>query len=819
MCHPGVGTKLFFEAVNSNTSYIMLLGSGCSEVAKTVSLAANLWNIVQVSYAASSPSLSNRETYASFYRTNVADSLYNYARLAIIKHYGWRRVATLYENREAYSTAVNLFTELLATNGINLTTSESFTVEPGEQIANLKEKGAWIIFGNFQETMARKVFCEAYKQNLYGKNYAWFLIGTYSARWWEKPDNSTSCTPAQIYAALDGYISTSALPMSLYPGDPTVSGYTASQLADAFAMRAESAGLSGDVTTSASDAYDAAWSIALTLHEAASTGPANDTDELHEFSYTNSELKDAFMNSLYNLRFEGFSGSVSFTDTGDREGLIEIRQVREESERVVGLYAFQQDDLAGSELNITGLQWAGDGPPKDQTTEEIVFATIPRLYLYVFGALCVAGIVFVVCCFTVTVLYWDRSAFSRASTPFLVIGQIGCVGMYISIFLMGVGSDVIGADNQVIICTVRAWTMTLSFCLAYGALFAKIYRAHKLLVMKANLWKPGTHLPSMIRSLMSLVIVCLVVLIVWTVGFPIQREVLTAWNEYNEDENTRYFYKVEYCLRGMGVYFAGALMGFLGLALLLGAFLSYETRSMTIITLNDTFVTGIASYCSVTFSVVSAPLAFIMSNNPPVCFPTVAALTWLGVSLVLIIVYTPKFHALRDSWGQKRSSQMRSIQEIYDEEVDEETKLRHKIDEVDRDIEEFKAEIQRRKAFGGQSLSRGVGLWCFGSYLQLNFGHRKIKVPSVHTQMRKPTAGEGTGGLGEYDNHAMDASDWDLTARQRGRVDSTSPRRRPRREGGAEDEQEDEKDEDANGTAADGRGPIAINFTSNLTKL
>nr|XP_054771980.1 gamma-aminobutyric acid type B receptor subunit 1-like [Lytechinus pictus] len=757
MCHPGVGTRLLFEEVNSNTTYIMLLGSGCSEVAKTVSLAADLWNIVQVSYSASSPALSNREAYMSFFRTNVADSLYNYARLAIIKHYGWQRVATLHENQEAYSTAVNLFSELLAANGINLTTSESFTVEPGEQIDNLKEKGAWIIFGNFQEVMARKVFCEAYKKKLYGKNYAWFLLGKYSPRWWEKEDNSTTCTPEQIYTALDGYILTDSVPMNLYPDRPTISGHTSAEIAEVFRNRAEQAGFDDVAVTSyASDAYDAMWSIALTLERASSDHDLTIVSgELHEFSYERHGTREHFINTLSTLQFEGFSGSVSFTDAGDREGLIEIRQIRDGEEIVVGLYSFHGDEQHGTDLNITDIQWSGGRPPKDETTEEIVFQTIPLLYLYVAGGLCATGIVFASVCLLSTIILWERSAFYRASPLFLVLGLLGCVGMYVSIFLMGVGSDVIGPDYQVIICTVRSWTLALSFSLAYGALFAKIYRAHKLLVSKANLWNPGGHFPFMFRSLMSIFLFCVIVLIVWTVWFPIQRDVVSSGNEYNEDTNTLYRFEVEYCLRGNALYFTGTIMGFLGLALLLGAFLSYETRAMKIVTLNDTFVSGIAVYCSVTFSVISTPLAFILGNNPQIGYLTVASMAWIGVTLVLIIIYAPKFHAVRGTWAQRQNSQTRTIQEIYDEEVDEETKLRHKIDEVDRDIEEFKKEITRRKEFGRQSLLRGFGIWCFGHSLRLSCGHRKIKVPSLHTQMRKPT-------MTEYDNHALEASDWNL---------------------------------------------------------
>ena len=40
-----------------------------------------------------------------------------------------------------------------------------------------QKSGARIIIGNFYEDKARLVFCEAYKQNMYGSKYVWIITG------------------------------------------------------------------------------------------------------------------------------------------------------------------------------------------------------------------------------------------------------------------------------------------------------------------------------------------------------------------------------------------------------------------------------------------------------------------------------------------------------------------------------------------------------------------------------------------------------------------------------------------------------------------
>uniref|UniRef100_UPI0014474308 gamma-aminobutyric acid type B receptor subunit 1-like n=1 Tax=Epinephelus lanceolatus TaxID=310571 RepID=UPI0014474308 len=67
---------------------------------------------------------------------------------------------------------------------------------------------ARIIVGLFYETEARKVFCEVYKEKLYGKKYVWFLIGWYADNWFKIKDPSINCTVEQMTEAVEGHVTT-----------------------------------------------------------------------------------------------------------------------------------------------------------------------------------------------------------------------------------------------------------------------------------------------------------------------------------------------------------------------------------------------------------------------------------------------------------------------------------------------------------------------------------------------------------------------------------------------------------------------------------
>ncbi len=60
---------------------------------------------------------------------------------------------------------------------IEIITRQSFLSDPADAVKNLKRQDARIVFGLFYVVAARKVLCEMYKQQLYGKSYVWFFIG------------------------------------------------------------------------------------------------------------------------------------------------------------------------------------------------------------------------------------------------------------------------------------------------------------------------------------------------------------------------------------------------------------------------------------------------------------------------------------------------------------------------------------------------------------------------------------------------------------------------------------------------------------------
>nr|XP_018896011.1 PREDICTED: gamma-aminobutyric acid type B receptor subunit 2-like [Bemisia tabaci] len=178
---------------------------------------------LKLSYADTHPMFTSAQ-FPNFFRVVPSENAFNKPRLSLLSYFNWTIVGTIYQNEPRYSLAHNkLVAELDKNNRMNFTVIEtqSFATEVGTAIRKLQEKDVRIILGNFNESWARRIFCEAYRVGMVGRKYQWLIMGTYSVNWWKVPE--TNCSIEELEAALDGVILTDFLPLAT-SGEITISG-------------------------------------------------------------------------------------------------------------------------------------------------------------------------------------------------------------------------------------------------------------------------------------------------------------------------------------------------------------------------------------------------------------------------------------------------------------------------------------------------------------------------------------------------------------------------------------------------------------------
>lgn len=134
---------------------------------------------LQLCYGASSPALSDRSRFPTLFRTHPSATVHNPTRIKLMQRFGWSKIAILQQAEEVFISTVEDLESRAKEAGVEIVTRQSFLSDPTDAVRNLRRQDARIIVGLFYVVAARRVLCEMYKQQLYGRSYVWFFIGKF----------------------------------------------------------------------------------------------------------------------------------------------------------------------------------------------------------------------------------------------------------------------------------------------------------------------------------------------------------------------------------------------------------------------------------------------------------------------------------------------------------------------------------------------------------------------------------------------------------------------------------------------------------------
>lgn len=638
-CRADHASRALFEMINRQPTKIALLGAGCSVVSERIAEEAKTWNLITVSYGSTSPVLSKKAEYPLFFRTIPSDTACNKARIALLKKFNWKQVGLIGKTDIIHSETTADLHEKLAEANVRILTSETFVDDPTSQVKSLKDKDVRIILGNFDERSARKVFCQAYRTGLYGARYAWLIPGWYGKDWWKKnlSEESLACTVDEMDEAVKGYIACDSVKMSPY-NIATVSGQTPKQISSRYQIKTGKTLKSTD----AGFAYDAVWTIAIALNRTEEyLNRKKSPLSINNFTYVDKELVKHFKVVIEETNFTGVTGPVQFTSSGDRMGYMKIEQLQDEEEKTILLYLRQNDSV----IDVEGSQfaWQGSGPPSDQAKLVLQLMTISPVLYGIMCAITALCIILAICflAFNIKLRHYRYIQMSSPRLNDTII--IGCITMYLSVFLFGLDGNLVSSGQYSANCQARIWLASLGFTTAFGAMFAKIWRVY-VIFTNAKLRKKVIKDGRLFLFVGAILLVDIFTLSLWT-GIDSQTRTL----QNGTIEHGTEFDKLpqwEYCDCQHKTIWFGVLFAIKGLLLLFGVFLAWETRHVKIPALNDSRYVGMSVYNVVILSVVGVPAALMIEHAQNATFALTAAFILFCTTVTLCLVFVPKFIAV-----------------------------------------------------------------------------------------------------------------------------------------------------------------------------
>ncbi|GFG38778.1 hypothetical protein Cfor_08233 [Coptotermes formosanus] len=644
MCEPGLGASVMYNLLYNKPQKLMLL-AGCSTVCTTVAEAAKMWNLGVLCYGASSPALSDRNRFPTLFRTHPSATVHNPTRIKLMEKFGWSRVAILQQAEEVFISTVEDLEARCKESGIEIVTRQSFLSDPTDAVRNLWRQDARIIVGLFYVVAARRVLCEMYKQKLYGKQYVWFFIGWYEDNWFEvnlvKED--VGCTKEQMRTAAEGHLTTEAL-MWNQNNQRTISGKTAED----FRKRLNEvlSQLGYDIGNErfpegyqeAPLAYDAIWAVALafnkTMEQLHKRGKS-----LKDFTYTDKETADDIYSAINSTQFLGVSGRVAFSSQGDRIALTQIEQMINGTYVKLGYFDTQSDNLTW----LNKEKWSGGRVPQDRTIVRQVLRTVSLpLFICMWTISCI-GIMAAIALIVFNIWYRHRRVIQSSHPVCNTIMLLGVCTCLWSVFLLGLDGQFVSPHVYPVICQARAWLLCIGFTLAYGAMFSKVWRVHRLTtkakseVKKVEPWK-------LYLMVTGFLLVDLVLLLTWQLQDPLQRriEVFPLEDPVSTDDDIKIRPELEHCESENNNVWLGVMYGYKGLVLVFGLFLAYETRSIKVKQINDSRYVGMSIYNVVVLCLITAPVTMVIASQQDASFAFVALAVIFCCFLSMALIFVPK---------------------------------------------------------------------------------------------------------------------------------------------------------------------------------
>ncbi|XP_028986174.1 gamma-aminobutyric acid type B receptor subunit 2-like [Betta splendens] len=657
-CDPATALKSLFDAMWVGPKYLLLFGGACPPVASLIARALPALGLVQISFAASSMSLSNRKWYRNLFSTMPLDRALNQAVVKLLQRYKWARVGVVTQVGPRHSEMKkDLMRQLLMAN-VQVVSTESQD-DACRSLEKLKEDDVRIIIAQIEEDSASELFCCAHMLNLFGPQYQWIVAG--GAGGWRLGPTASGCAATHVLTAAEGSIRLQILPLSKMNA-AGVSGQTPEEYQDMYLRHVTPQG--SEVSPLHAFAYDAVWVAAKALTQVMEVVKHREKYRvLRNMSVSDQEVQRLLLAAVRNTRVQGVTGPVVFRN-GERMSSIELIQIQGSSHVLVGGF-----NTSNQQLRLINhlLNFKGRGPARDRALVRLQHRHV-SLFVYITVSSAAAVIIFItlliICLRVINRKHWLLRSSSRSQDGLLLLGVLlsSC-----SVLISGLDGATVSDWMFEMFCSVHLWSLSVGHTLIFTALFTKTWRIHSLVGAKQKAR----------CVLLWLLLLDAFVLTSWQILDPLRRVVVQHSSESDSvDQDLLVQPFSEHCSSSGLELWLMAVYGYKGPLLGLGCFLAWNTRCAQAPPAGD----ALFALTGFTVAGVSGSLLTAPSRSLQFCLSSVAILCCSA--FILSWMFGPVMFYL--CWNNGEQQQQPSPSELHS---DEEQDLKSRSAQLDVEIE------------------------------------------------------------------------------------------------------------------------------------
>ncbi|XP_023265387.1 gamma-aminobutyric acid type B receptor subunit 2-like [Seriola lalandi dorsalis] len=637
-CDPAKSLKALFDAMWAGPKYMLLLGGVCPSVTALIARSLPALNLVQVSFAATSPSLSNRKWYGNLFSTVPSDRALNQATVKLLQRHKWTRVGIITQETPRLSQMRKDLLRQLLKAEVQVVSTESLSDDVCSSLKTLKDRDVRIVIGQFEEDSAADVFCCAHRLNVFGAGYQWMVVDGGTAGW-RLGRRVSGCSDNNLHQAADGSIRLQVRQLR-NANTAGVSGRTPQDYRDSYLRQLIQEG--SHFSPLHAFAYDTVWVAAKALSQVTEAVKHREKYSVRRnVTVSEEEVQKMLLDAVRSTQLEGVTGPVFFRN-GERMTAIELIQFQGSSGVLVGEFSTSTQQLR---LLNHLLKFKGPGPARDRTLVRLQRRGVNLLvYSAVSSAAAVIIIItLIVLCF-IGIHRKHRLLRSSAGPQ----DQLLLLGVLLSsswVLVSGLDGSSVSDWTFETLCSVRLWTLSVGHTVGFTVLLTRTWRVYSLCRIK--------HQQQRRRQRAGRVVLCLLlldvfVLTTWQILDPLRRVVLQHRSESDSsglDVVVRPYSELCSCAN-MELWLT-AVYGYKGPLLGLGCFLAWSIRSVQVgrhLTLSVFAVT--------VFSASGVTGSLLTSHNPPVQFCVSSVLILCCNIFVLSFLFGPTVSHLWVNGGE-----------------------------------------------------------------------------------------------------------------------------------------------------------------------
>ncbi|XP_028399764.1 gamma-aminobutyric acid type B receptor subunit 2-like isoform X2 [Dendronephthya gigantea] len=654
-----------------------IIGPSFSKTSIATARSITFFYILQYTYGATSPILDSHHDFPFLVRTFPGTSMFSEGHAALMKRFGWKRAGILYDHHEEdgifNKITENLMEKLRAHNitvagveSVDAGASEHKTsdAEIRERLERLKAADIKIYFAQFTHVRAYRIFCQAFKLGMFGKNYVWIVHPQVeSVDKWIRSEITT--TGLNRECSESDFKLVSERMFHFYQQEfrnddkKTESGLTAEEYIDYI----EKHRLRNEKTFISSFEghgyiFDTIWNMALTLNKS--------IPELKKLNISLEKMPASGLGSIgiltktaHNIEFEGITGKVKLNQPRGRIGVLTLFQIRDKKSHKVGSYQGTTGKL--DVIKDDEYLWIDGHVPSDRSLERTAILNIPiPLYL----PLCLVAGLGIILAIGVLIfnIYHRNERYIRKSAPLfnniIIVGIMMCLS---TVAFFGFPVELGDKDKFLLMCKLRTWILCIGFSLSFGSMFVKTWRVYKIFTnrkLKYSIERLSNI--SLIGMVVLIVALDIFIILLWQFIDPMVVKMHSMPKEVDPDDPNSVLLPVLYtCHSPNQDKWVTTIYVIKGILLLYGLFLAYETRNVQFEHLNDSRMIGVCVYNCGVMSVLGGLLGVILNESyykesygiTAICiiFPSLGTLFLIflpkGKRLILGIDLTPNGYA------------------------------------------------------------------------------------------------------------------------------------------------------------------------------